>query len=261
MTNSTKDLKIAEHFDDLARAYADAYTNGSFASYFVNRRLNIVFDFLKHYDLATVLDVGCGPGMMAEYCVEKDFKFFGIDISEKMIDECINRFGHMNSTHFSVGKLQKLDFSDAFFDVVLCMGVLEYIDAAELDDAVSEMARVLKPGGTIIVSLMNENSFFVWNRRWRNSLLERLTGQKCDAESYDELSRSFDESNFRSLLNLNHFSDIQVDFFALNLFPSFLEEKVPTKLRVLLSKGLESVIRNRLTWPYMAFIVKARKQY
>lgn len=214
MTDSTKDLKVAGHFDGLVKAYADAYTNGSFFSYFFNQRLKIVFDFLERHNHATVLDVGCGPGMMAEYCVDRKFEFFGIDISEKMINECVNKFGHIDSTHFSVGKIQNLEFPNTFFDLVLCMGVLEYVDADEIDDAVSEMARVLKPGGTIIISLMNKSSFFVWNRVWRNSLLKRFTRWECSAESYDELSRAFDEDNFRNLLNLHQFNDVKVVFLA-----------------------------------------------
>ena len=102
--NDTQDLKVARHFDSIAETYADSYKNNSFFSYYFDRRLELVFNFLEKCDNAKILDVGCGPGMMAEYCARRGFDFFGIDISEKMIDKCINDFGQHGSNHFSVGK-------------------------------------------------------------------------------------------------------------------------------------------------------------
>jgi ubiquinone/menaquinone biosynthesis C-methylase UbiE len=258
MTNSNTDQNTAQLFDSAAKGYANAYTDGSFSSYFFNRRLEIILNSLQDYKHAKVLDLGCGPGMMAAQCIEKGFEFFGVDISEKMIDECINRFGHLKSAHFSVGKLQKLDFPDAYFDVVFCMGALEYVDGDEIDNALSEMSRVLKPGGQIIVSLMSQHSFFAWHRRVRNSI-KRLLGQEDDSESYDGLSRSFDEKNFCKLLRAKSLNDINTQYFGLNIYPYFLESRLPNRWRVKASKKLDGIVRGKLKWPYMAFIVKTRK--
>lgn len=260
MTNSTSDLKVAQHFDSIAETYADSYTNNSFFSYFFNRRLKIVFNFLENCNRATVLDVGCGPGMMAKHSIERNFEFFGIDISEKMIDACINQFGHLNSTHFSVGKIQNLEFPDSFFDVVLCMGALEYVDRDEIDSALSEMLRVLKPDGLLVMSLMNEKSFFTWNRKIKNSILKKFFGRDRSNESYDGLSRAFDENYVRSLLKLSQLTEIEIVFFGLNILPSFLENKLPDRIKIILSKGLEKIFKNRFSWSYMAFIVKAKKE-
>ncbi len=259
MNNLNIDQKVSTHFDSVAEGYANAYKDGSFFSYFFNRRLEIVLDSLNKYEQATILDVGCGPGMMAEYSIEKGFEFFGIDISEKMIDECINNFGYASSTHFSVGKLQKLEFPDSSFDVVLCMGALEYVERDEIEDALSEMLRVLKPEGQIIMSLMNKNSFFAWHRRLRGKILKKLKGRDIQAESYDDLSRPFDESSIRTLLSLNQLSNIKTVRFGLNIYPYFLEWRIPEQLRIKISKALDKVIRGVFKWPYMAFIVKARK--
>jgi ubiquinone/menaquinone biosynthesis C-methylase UbiE len=266
MINSKTDQRTAQLFDSVAAGYANGYKNGSFFSYYFNRRLEIVLDSLRNYEQAKILDVGCGPGMMAEQSIERGFEFFGIDISEKMIGECIKNFGHVSSVHFSVGKVQNLEFPDSFFDVILCMGVLEYVDRDEMEGAVSEMLRVLKPGGRIIISLMNRNSFFAWHRRARNSIsrLIRRSDQNesydDQAESYDGLSRSFDAKSFCTLLNSKSLNNINVLFFGLNIYPYFWEGKIPDRLRIKLSKGLDSIIRGKFKWPYMAFVVKATKQ-
>ena len=259
MNTPTTDQQVSSHFDAMAGGYANAYKDGSFFSYFFNRRLEIIFDSLDKYDHATILDVGCGPGMMAEYSIAKGFEFFGIDISEKMIDECINNFGHASSTHFSVGKLQKLEFSDSSFDVVLCMGALEYVGRNEIEDALSEMIRVLKPDGQIIMSLMNKNSFFAWHRRLKGKISKRIKGRDVQAESYDDLSRPFDENSIRALLNSKQLSNIETVRFGLNIYPYFLEWRISDQLRIKISKILDGMIRGMFKWPYMAFIVKARK--
>jgi ubiquinone/menaquinone biosynthesis C-methylase UbiE len=258
-SNLDRDLIVAQHFDEAAGGYAKAYTDGSFFSYYFKRRLDIVLSSLQNYDRARILDVGCGPGMMAEYSIKRDFEFFGIDISEKMIDECINKFGHVDSTNFSVGKLQSLEFKDSFFDVVLCMGALEYVNEDEIENAFSEMIRVLKPGGQIIVSLMNKGSFFAWHRKAKNYISMKFTGHDNRAENYDHLSRSFNEIYVRNLLMAKRLAIIDVVFFGLNVYPYFLEWRMSHQLRINLSKHLDNIIRGRFKWPYMAFIVKAKK--
>jgi ubiquinone/menaquinone biosynthesis C-methylase UbiE len=259
MKNSNLDMKVAQHFDSIAANYGDNYTNNSFIAYFLNQRLKIVFEFLKNYDRATVLDIGCGSGIMAQYCTDKNCEFFGIDISKEMIDTCIDKFDGINSTHFSVGKVQSLEFPDSSFNVVLCMGILEYIELDEIDIAFSEILRVLKPDGLVVFSLMNDRSFFTWNRRIKNYIVKKIFGRDCKNESYDGLSKAFDENSVLNLLNYHRLTDVEVVFFCLNILPSFLEPRLPDKFKIFLSKGLEKIIKDRFKWLYMAFILKGKK--
>jgi ubiquinone/menaquinone biosynthesis C-methylase UbiE len=259
---STQDHKVSTHFDSIAESYAEHYTSGSFFSYYFEQRLNIVFNILNSFDQVKVLDVGCGPGKMAEYSIDRGHEFYGIDISEKMIESCLKKFKHVDSAHFSVGKLQSLEFPDSFFDVILYMGVLEYIDPDEIDIAVSELARVLKPSGTVILSLSYSHSFFRWYRRMRNRIEAILTREKNDIESYsyDGLSRAFDENTFNDFLKLYQIKDeAKTVFFCANILPSFLENRLPDEWKIFISKSLDRIIRGRLRWPYMAFIMKATK--
>lgn len=201
MNSSNLDRQVANHFDSLAAAYTSSYTDDSFFAYFLGQRLDIIADSLKDYDRAKILDVGCGPGMMAYHSIAREFEFFGIDISEKMIDECNNKFRKEKFVNFSVGKIQKLDFSDDLFDVVLCMGILEHVPKDEIECALSEINRVLKPGGQVIISLMNENSLFAWQRRVRNYLSKIIFRKDNLSQSYDHLSRPFEEKTILPLLN------------------------------------------------------------
>lgn len=94
-----------------------------------------------------VLDVGCGPGEMAAKLMERGYEVWGLDIAEPMIRYARDRCG---ADRFRVGDIEHIPFRDNTFDAVVCLGVIEYLDTDE--QALREMWRVLKPGGTAVVS-------------------------------------------------------------------------------------------------------------
>lgn len=100
----------------------------------------------------TILDVAAGT---ADLCIEavkrgKAEKVVGIDISEGMLNvgrEKVSKSGFDGSIELIVADCAKLPFPDNSFDAVTCgYGVRNF---AELDRSLSEMYRVLKPGGQL----------------------------------------------------------------------------------------------------------------
>lgn len=98
-----------------------------------------------------LLDVGCGTGNVAIRVTEKGGEVTGIDISE----EGLNRYKQKNPSAIT----RKMDiaetpwpFEDSSFDKVYSNNTLYTIDPAFRDDVFSEMYRVLKPGGWIVLS-------------------------------------------------------------------------------------------------------------
>jgi ubiquinone/menaquinone biosynthesis C-methylase UbiE len=99
-----------------------------------------------------VLDVGCGPGTdlfdMAEL-VGPAGSLVGLDASEVMIDEARRRAAERDlHIDFQVGEVTALPFADAVFDVCRAARLLEHLPDAGA--ALSEMARVARPGGRIL---------------------------------------------------------------------------------------------------------------
>ena len=94
-----------------------------------------------------VLDVGCGTGEMAATLAKRGYEVWGVDIAEPMVRYASHRH---ESGRFRVGDLEHIPFDDDTFDAVVCLGVIEYLP----DDAraLSEIRRVLRPGGTAVVS-------------------------------------------------------------------------------------------------------------
>ena len=101
-----------------------------------------------------VLDVGCGTGYTAcEIAKEYGSRVVGIDVSEDMIAKAQERARqhHLKSVEFHVGNIFELPFQDETFDTVIMESVLIVIPG-EKNDALTEIVRVLKPGGIVGVN-------------------------------------------------------------------------------------------------------------
>jgi ubiquinone/menaquinone biosynthesis C-methylase UbiE len=97
-----------------------------------------------------ILDAGCGTGEMAEQLIRRGHEVWGLDISEPMIRYARERCG---LSRFQLGDIEHLPFRDNTFDAVVCLGVLEYLDTDER--VLSELLRVIKPGGRAVISTPN----------------------------------------------------------------------------------------------------------
>lgn len=96
-----------------------------------------------------VLDLGCGEGQIARQTAEAGARFVtGIDRSHNQVREAIARGG---SPGYLVGDAADLPFSGASFDGVVACLVLEHLE--RLDDALAEVARVLRVDGRFVLFL------------------------------------------------------------------------------------------------------------
>lgn len=73
------------------------------------------------------------------------------------------------TSSLAVGRLEQLPYPDNSFDVILALGVLEYLP--QLDAGLIEIARVAKPGAVIIVSMLNPQSLY---RSWERYIQKPL---------------------------------------------------------------------------------------
>ena len=90
-----------------------------------------------------LIDICCGTGDLAEAAAQCGAQVTGVDFAEPMIEIARAR---VPVAQFEVGDAEKLSFQDASFDAATCAFGLWHI--GDPDSAISEAARVLKPGGT-----------------------------------------------------------------------------------------------------------------
>jgi 2-polyprenyl-6-hydroxyphenyl methylase/3-demethylubiquinone-9 3-methyltransferase len=113
---------------------------------------------------AKLLDLGCGGGLLAPHVT--GYRHVGVDLSASAL-EVAARHG----VEPVQGDVSDLPFHDDSFDVVVAGEILEHVE--DLDGAVAEAARVLRPGGTLICDTINQTLFA---RVWLVTIGERVPG-------------------------------------------------------------------------------------
>ncbi|MDH3760438.1 MAG: methyltransferase domain-containing protein [Gammaproteobacteria bacterium] len=100
----------------------------------------------------SVLDAGCGTGLLLEQmalAVGESGRAEGIDFSEDMLERAHQRCSDMPQVGLQQGNIESLPFEDASFDALSCTQTLLYVE--NLERALGQLHRVLKPGGRIAV--------------------------------------------------------------------------------------------------------------
>jgi len=109
-----------------------------------------------------------------------DFHITACDRSPAMVNAATERSKGSDDVDLTVARIEDMPFPDSHFDVVVAMGVLEYTD---IGDALREIARVVRPGGMVVATMLNPASpyrLFEWCVYWPALRLlgrvERLLG-------------------------------------------------------------------------------------
>jgi len=99
-----------------------------------------------------VVDLGCGPGLLALQMAQRvgpGGEIQCVDASTSMIAIARRRCGSVDWVQVRAGDVSALPFADCTFDAAVCTQVYEYVP--DIERALSELYRVLKPGGRAVV--------------------------------------------------------------------------------------------------------------
>ena len=192
----------------LSAADRDGYRSQSAERYRLEPFIPTFADFSATRD-KTVLEIGVGLGADHQCFAEAGAVLTGIDLTERAVEHTRRRFALFGlSSALEVGDAEKLRFADRSFDVVYSWGVLHH--SPDTPQAVSEVYRVLKPGGKALVMIYQKWSMvgaMLWIRYgllvgkpWRNLrsiYAEHLESPGTKAYSHTEARALF--KNFSSV--------------------------------------------------------------
>lgn len=100
-----------------------------------------------------VLDLGCGNGRLYQVLAKKQVQYTGLDQSEELIALAKEKNPGVD---FVVGEMTELPLHNASFDAIFAIAAFNHIPGHEMQlKSLSEMSRVLKPGGFIIMTNWN----------------------------------------------------------------------------------------------------------
>ena len=140
---------VRQAYDNMGSGFDDLVETTPFlinCTRLYNRCLN---EFTQKGPLSCVLDMGCGSGVQSFYLGEHAKEVVGIDLSERLIEIASKRCARYSHVRFQVGDACRLPFKDQRFDFIISYGdVLSHI-VDGYEQAISEMARVARPGATV----------------------------------------------------------------------------------------------------------------
>jgi SAM-dependent methyltransferase len=191
------------------------------------RRIDIVRRLLSRIEVESpVLDFGMGPAVFAPYCVERGWRYIGMDIAPAMVERARSR--DLPNVEVYVGDLDSLPGFAAKMGVVMAIGLVDYLEDPR--EGIRKLASCVEPHGYLVLSFRNRFSFPTKLRDlsrifWRGLSFD-ARAKRSTAFVANVHERSFDfRTDLRPLLTRLGFSDFSVRYF--NCSPIFFNFRLP----------------------------------
>jgi SAM-dependent methyltransferase len=204
-------------------------------------------DGLNLTENSRILDAGCGAGRIAQEAVKKGYNVFGMDYSYGMLvkaDSIVNRVDQHN-VKLCQGDIESVPLKESSFDVIICLGVVAYLRTEE--KAFRELARALKPGGVLVVSIVNKARLvrlmdlpLVLRKICQKILNHTIPARKKSAGTSNSSSlTSYFIPNISKSLELAGFTVCEYETVPLDLLTFFDREMLPTKMAIKITMFFE----------------------
>ena len=155
-------MRVQQYFDATVPTWEDIYRQRTLYATIYRQRLWTALRLVDQLGLArpgAALDLGCGPGFGTTALARRGFRVCAADSTAQMVELTLARArsaGLHARVSGRVSDIRALSFPDAQFDLVLVIGVSEWLDS--LLGPLAEVARVLKPGGCLVLSADNSGA-------------------------------------------------------------------------------------------------------
>lgn len=154
-------MRAPDHFDRTARKWDASYEEDTVRGHRWRARLAAVLESVGEGP-GTLLEIGAGTGRLLSALAEGGWTVAAVDAAPSMVAFSRERVPSA-AERITVNRAEALPYADDSFDVVVGVGVLEYTD---IEAAVRELARVLRPGGRAVLGLHNGRApASTWRRR------------------------------------------------------------------------------------------------
>src|SRR5258708_4342001 len=170
--------KVNAYFRSQSSYWKEVYASGGVAGKVYRERQAAALAWIESLVLmpgSRVLEIGCGAGFLAVALAQRGLCVKAIDSAEAMVWLARRRAagsGTADLLSLAVGDVSALTFEDGCFDLVIAIGVIPWLEQPEL--AIQEMARVIRPGGHVILTADNRAGLVVLLDPWYNPALRPL---------------------------------------------------------------------------------------
>jgi len=254
-------------------------------------RLRIAQDFVAELDRGRLIDLGCGAGFALAMFLADGWDAGGADFASGMVEQArahLRQCGHDPNRVFKAKLNDLSEFDNNSFDVVTCLGVLQYIE----DDSPvhSQINRILKPGGVLISSYHNLLfDIFTFNRYTRkffkdhylsllppqnSEQLEQLDWALSGLLTHPEEPITHDANSARDHVSVNSVNPLtigekfvsmgfeppsEIRYFNFHIAPPLIEKQFPQLREIADSLQYDLSADWRAMFAASQFIVMSRK--
>ena len=139
--------EVIKIYDIVANEYAKAFFNPET----LKAEQFYLDEFVSYIpDGGSVLDAGCGPGIEARFFQEKNIRYEGIDLCEKMITIARER---NPDTVFRILDMRKMDYKDNEFDGIMALESLIHFPKSQAKQIIRSFHVILRNGGVLLLAL------------------------------------------------------------------------------------------------------------
>jgi len=156
----------------------------------LSRRLEQAFDVAEVAAGMRVLDVGCGRGEILRHCLKLGARAYGVDYSSVAARMAARLTGD-GGARVGMADAKVLPFRSGSFDRVLMFDLVEHLHPWELRQALSEVRRVLRPGGRLIVHTAPN----VWYDQYAYPVVRGVRTLMGEGDKYPEDPRAITPVN------------------------------------------------------------------
>lgn len=187
-TNKVEIDKTARWYNKRASKYEEKWARYLFHTH---------ESFLKFFECEgkdRILDISAGTGLLAKYLLDRGYAFSEMvlnDVSEEMLRIARHRFEGNPSISFSEESSEELRFEDQSFDRVISINSFHHYNNQE--KVISEIRRVLKPGGKVYILDWNRKGIF----NLVNYGIDLFSDETIQTLNIDEIGKMLEGSSFR----------------------------------------------------------------
>jgi len=181
----------------------------------------------KYYIKVEALDVGCGTGVYTEEISRYTQKCVGLDLSENMLEYARKKRKELNLV---LADAHKLPFRDKSFNLVVTVGLLEYV---QKDSVLKEIAMVMRKGAFLIVVIPNKYSMY----RLPIKILTKISGRKYVPK----------EPSLKEMLRSSHQLGFKLIWYKIDdgliFIPDFLDKVIGKYLYIMIERISKLIFR------------------
>lgn len=226
------------------------------------RRAKIILSGLELKKRDKIVDIGCGRGFYVNLLsqLNLDLEVFGLDLNEKYLEVAKSLKG--KRFYLKKGSALNLPFKANSFDKAIASEILEHLGNDQ--KAISEIYRVLKPGGIALISVPNKNYPFLWDPL--NWILEKFFSKHVPANIWwlagiwADHVRLYEESELKTKLkkagfkvekcwHSTHYCFPFSHFLLYGIGKNLVEKGLLKSFNRFSNNGRQSLLSKALLWP------------